>query len=75
MVVGTHIRIGKGWKGHGGGGILLLGDGPVEGVAVEGRISLEISLAWKAGCLCSSFSRWYTKPSKGREPGYRIALD
>ena len=72
--MGTHIRIGKGRKGRGGGGILLLGDGPVEGVAVEGGISLEIPLAWKAGHLCSSFSRGCTKPSKGRERGRRIAL-
>jgi len=70
-VVGTHIRIGKGRKERGGGGILLLGDGLVEGVAVEGGISLEISLAWKAGRSCSSFC---TKPSKGRERGRRIAL-
>ena len=32
--MGTHICIGKGRKGLGGGGILLFGDGPV--VADEG---------------------------------------
>jgi len=36
-------------------------------------ISLDISLAWKAGRLCSPFSRRCTKPLKGRERGRRIA--
>ena len=33
--MGKHICIGKGRKGRGGGGILLFGDGPVEGVAAD----------------------------------------
>ena len=37
-------------------------------------ISLDISLAWNAGRLCSPFSRGCTKPLKGRERGRRIAL-
>jgi len=37
-------------------------------------IFLDISLAWKAGRLCSPFSRGCTKPLKGRERGRRIAL-
>ena len=52
----------------------FIGDGPVAGVAVEGGISLDISLAWKDGCLCSPFSRGCTEPFKGRERGRRIAL-
>ena len=50
------------------------GDGPVAGVAVEGGISLDISLVWKAGRLCSSFSRGCTKPFKGRDQRCGIAL-
>jgi len=66
--------MGRGRKGRGGGSIHLLGDGPAEGVAVEGGISLDISLVWKAGRLCSPFSRRCTEPLKGRERGRRIAL-
>jgi len=64
---------GEGRKGRGGGSIHLFGDGPVAGVAVEGGISLDISLARKAGRLCSPFSRGCTEPLKGRERGRRIA--
>ena len=52
----------------------FIGDGPVVGVAVEGGISLDISLARKAGRLCSPFSRGCTEPFNGRERGRRIAL-
>jgi len=52
----------------------FIGDGPVVGVVVEGGISLDISLAWKAVRLCSPFSRGCTEPLKGRERGRRIAL-
>ena len=65
---------GRAGKGRGGGGILLLGDGPVEGVAVEGGFSLDIYLVWQAGRLCSPFSRGCTETFKGRERGCRIAL-
>ena len=44
------------------------------GVAAEGGISLDIPLAWKAGRLCSPFSRGCTEPFKGRERGRRITL-
>jgi len=59
----------EGWKGHGGGSIHLFGDGPVAGVVVEGGISLYISLVWKAGRLCSPFSRGYTEPLRGGNGG------
>jgi len=65
---------GEGRKGRGGGSIYSIGDGPVVGVAVEGGISLDISLVRKAGRLCSPFSRGCTEPFKGRERGRRIAL-
>jgi len=52
----------------------FIGDGPVAGVAAEGGISLDISLDWRAGRLCSPFSRGCTEPFKGRERGRRIAL-
>jgi len=65
---------GEGRKGWGGGSIHLFGDRPVVGVGVVGGISLNISLVRKAGRLCSPFSHWCTKPSKGREWGCRIAL-
>jgi len=65
---------GECWKGRSSGGILLLEDGLEEGVVPEGRISLDISSAWKAGRLCSLFSRGCTEPLKGRERGRRIAL-
>jgi len=68
------VLYGEGRKGRGGGGLHLLGDGPVVGVAVEGGISLDISSVWKAGRLCSPFSRGRTKPFKRRERGRRIAL-
>ena len=42
----------------------FIGDGLEEGVAAEGGISLDISLARKAGRLCSPFSRGCTKPLK-----------
>jgi len=44
------------------------------GVAVERGISLDISLVWEAGHLCSPYSRGCTEPLKGREQGRRIAL-
>jgi len=53
---------GEGRKGRGGGGIHLFGDGPAVGVAAEGRISLDISLARQAGRLRSPFSRGCTEP-------------
>ena len=64
----------RGPEGGGGGGIHLFGDGPAEGVAAEGGISLDISLGWKAGRLGSPFSRVCTEPFKGRERGRHIAL-
>jgi len=52
----------------------FIGDGPAAGVVAEGGISLDISLARKAGRLRSPFSRGCTEPFKGRERGRRIAL-
>ena len=74
MEVEVLYMYGEGRKGRGGGGLHLFGDGPVAGVAVEGGISLDISLARKAGRLCSPFSRGCTEPCKGWERGRRIAL-
>ena len=74
MEVEDLYMYGEGRKGRGGGSIHLFGDGPVTGVVVEGGISLGISLVWKAGRLCSPFSRGCTEPFKGRERGRRIAL-
>jgi len=61
--------VGAWWWKH-----TFIGDGPAAGVVAEGGISLDISLARKAGHLCSPFSRGCTEPFKGRERGRRIAL-
>ena len=65
---------GEGRKGHGGGGILLLGMDRKRVWWWKSHIPLHISLARKAGRLCSSFSCGCTKPLKGREWGRHIAL-
>ena len=44
------------------------------GVVADRGISLDISLVWKAGRLCSPFSCGCTEPFKERERGRRIAL-
>ena len=64
--MGTHICMGKGRKGRGGGGILLFGDGPVEGVVADDGYFLGYFFGLEGRTLCSPFSRGCTVPNLKR---------